>query len=50
MEMNAAQLARMTEAEARAMLEAIRWPDGPVCPKCGSVNAMKMGGKAGEKG
>lgn len=32
------------------MLEGIRWPDGPVCPKCGSVNAMKMGGKAGEKG
>lgn len=50
MERNAAQFARMTEIEARDLLESIRWPDGPVCPKCGSVNAMKMGGKAGEKG
>jgi len=23
---------------ARAYLEALRWPDGPVCPHCGSVN------------
>src|ERR1700676_4188436 len=23
---------------ARAMLESILWPDGPVCPHCGVVN------------
>jgi transposase-like protein len=25
-------------SEARKYLEALRWPDGQVCPKCGSVN------------
>jgi transposase-like protein len=25
------------EAAARAWFEAARWPNGPVCPKCGSV-------------
>lgn len=27
-----------TEDEARAFLEAQRWPDGPVCPHCGELN------------
>lgn len=26
------------ETEARKFLEATRWPDGPVCPHCGTVN------------
>src|SRR5512138_868407 len=26
------------EEAARKHLEAIRWPDGPVCPQCGSVS------------
>jgi transposase-like protein len=26
------------EDAARAHIESIRWPDGPVCPKCGLVN------------
>ena len=26
------------EEAARKRLEAIRWPDGPACPTCGSVN------------
>ena len=27
-----------------AHLEALRWPSGPVCPKCGSIdNAHKVG-------
>jgi transposase-like protein len=30
-------LMRLSDAEARAMLEAMRWPDGPVCPHCGTV-------------
>jgi transposase-like protein len=30
---------------ARKHLEAIRWPDGPVCPHCGSFNATRLEGK-----
>jgi transposase-like protein len=26
------------EAEAFAHLESVLWPDGPICPHCGSVN------------
>lgn len=48
--MNPAKLTRMTEEEARSLIESLRWPDGLVCPHCGSVNAIKLGGKAGEKG
>jgi transposase-like protein len=29
-----------------AHLEAVRWPDGPVCPKCGSVNNAHRVGRA----
>ena len=40
-----ASLFRMTEADARTMLEGIRWPDGPVCPHCGSTSVgALMGG------
>ena len=32
-------LKRFPDADACwAHLEAVRWPDGPLCPKCGSVN------------
>ena len=27
-----------TDDAARAYLEGVRWPDGPVCPHCGAVN------------
>ena len=27
------------EAKAWKHFEAIRWPDGPVCPHCGVVNS-----------
>jgi transposase-like protein len=27
---------------AREHLEAIRWPDGPFCPHCGSLNAKRL--------
>ena len=33
------------EAKAAAHLEASRWPNGPFCPFCGSVNVHRMGGK-----
>lgn len=30
------------EDAAREHLEAIRWPDGPFCPHCGSFNAKRL--------
>jgi AcrR family transcriptional regulator/transposase-like protein len=30
-------------ARARAALEALRWPDGPVCPHCGSTEKIASG-------
>jgi transposase-like protein len=30
---------------ARKHLEALRWPDGPFCPHCGSFNATRLEGK-----
>jgi|ERR1700733_2380551 len=39
------------EAKARAWLEARIWPNGPICPKCGSVNnATLMKGKTTRPG
>ena len=38
------------EDAARAHLEKIRWPDGPVCPHCGVINeATKLEPHAGSK-
>jgi transposase-like protein len=34
--------------DARAMIESIRWPDGPVCSHCGTVDhAYPVSGRAG---
>ncbi len=44
---------QFTDANAaRQALEAVRWPNGPVCPHCGSVddNVTKMEGKAHRPG
>jgi transposase-like protein len=39
------------ETAAYAKLESIIWPNGPVCPHCGSVDKMsRMGGKATRPG
>jgi len=36
---------------AREHLEAIRWPDGPICPHCGSVeNITRLSGKGHRPG
>jgi transposase-like protein len=36
---------------AREHLEAIRWPDGPVCPHCGAFDRIgKLNGKAHRRG
>src|SRR3546814_9614670 len=39
------------EAAARKYLERMRWPDGPVCPHCGSIDrAHKLKGKGARPG
>jgi transposase-like protein len=45
-----AALCRMTEDEARAFIESIRWPEGPVCPHCGSSKCTRLQGKATRPG
>ena len=36
---------------AREHLEAVRWPDGPYCPHCGSMDRIKLlGGKSHRPG
>lgn len=38
-EINLRSLAKLTDEQARKMLERIRWPDGrPVCPHCGAID------------
>lgn len=43
------ELTRFTEDDARAYLEAIRWPDGPFCPKCGSCDSYALTAKLASK-
>lgn len=38
------------ETKARAHLEALRWPNGPVCPHCGSGNGTRLHGKSHRPG
>ena len=39
------------EDAAREHLEAIRWPDGPICPHCGLIGeAFRLQGKTNRKG
>ena len=37
------------ENAAREYLEGIHWPDGPVCPHCGSLNAKRLPAQKGRK-
>src|SRR5258706_11250749 len=37
------------EDVAREMLEKTRWPNGAICPHCGSVEAYKLTAKEGSK-
>ncbi len=39
-------VARLTEDEARAILENIRWPSGPVCPHCESRDVTRITAKS----
>jgi len=52
-ELNLVSLAQhfSDEDKARELLEKLRWPDGPVCPKCGEVdNAYRLEPKPSKKG
>lgn len=37
-EVNLPSLGRLTEHGARKLLEKLRWPHGPACPHCGSID------------
>lgn len=41
---------RLSEDEARSLLERIRWPNGAVCPHCGSVEVRRLQGKSTRPG
>lgn len=42
---------RFTNADAaREHLEALHWPDGPICPHCGSDDAKRLAGKSHRAG
>ncbi len=45
-EMSAIDVGRLTEDEARTILENILWPAGPVCPHCKSRNATRIAAKS----
>ncbi|MFN0006650.1 MAG: IS1595 family transposase [Planctomycetota bacterium] len=45
-----AELGALTEEEARTYLESLRWPNGPVCHRCGSMSAFKFQGKSTRPG
>lgn len=49
--MTPVEILRLTEDEARDLLESLRWPDGPVCPHCGQKERVyKLEGQAHRKG
>lgn len=49
--MTVQEAGQLTEAQARAYLEQIRWPEGLVCPHCGVSNESRaLNGKAHRAG
>jgi transposase-like protein len=39
------------EAKAREYLESVRWPEGPICPRCGRIeNIRRLDGKSRRHG
>ena len=40
-EITLSTLGKLTEEQARRMLERLRWPHGPVCPHCGVIGDAK---------
>jgi transposase-like protein len=50
MSLTLTDVSKLTEDQARETFERIRWPNGPVCPHCGSVEATKLQGEAHRDG
>jgi transposase-like protein len=49
--LNLSDVSKLTEKEARATIERIRWPNGPVCAHCGAMeNLTRLQGKAHRAG
>lgn len=48
--MTIADLKRFTEDEARELFEAVLWPDGPVCMKCGNCDQNRIARMKPNKG
>jgi transposase-like protein len=46
MSLTLTDVSKLTEEQARETFERIRWPNGPVCPHCGSMIATKLQGNA----
>src|SRR5215471_5687140 len=42
MSLTLTDVSKLTEEEARETFERIRWPNGPVCPHCGSIEAIRL--------
>lgn len=47
---NLKEAVAMTDSEARRFLEAVRWPNGPVCAHCQSKRCKELKGKAHREG
>jgi len=45
-EMASIDVGRLTENQARSILEGIRWPNGIACPHCGSVKVKRIEAKS----
>jgi len=51
MSMSYLEVSRLSEDQARTHLEALRWPDGPVCIHCGDMkNVVSIRGKSARPG
>lgn len=50
MSLTLSSVSKLTEDEARGAFERIRWPNGPICPHCGSDKATKLQGKVHRAG
>lgn len=49
-ELNLSQVTSMTEDEAREYVESILWPEGPICPHCGSRKSWEIKGESTRSG
>jgi len=45
-EMASIDVGRLTEDEARIILESVRWPKSPICPHCGSMDVTRIQAKS----